>query len=559
MHRLLEILDRIDGRGYKAYKELQGRRFKFPCFTLIVDHVQGDPYASPSRIRTRVDLDRLELPVPAARGPDAIRATRDFLVRSFHRRTCEDRYVAIDCGKQTVLDRSACLIFDSHAELRFTVELPARGRRILGRQARAVLCDLLPRAIDRALLPGHLDQQKLIRHINCVEDQVALRNALAARGLVAFVADEAVLPRRSGVDDRPLADSTIFRAPASLRVNLETPNSGPISGLGIPAGITLIVGGGFQGKSTLLRALEVGVFDHVPGDGRERVVTDSTAVKLRAEDGRSVNNVDISPFIGPLPDARPTDRFSTEFASGSTSQAAAVVEALECGSRVLLVDEDTSATNFMIRDRRMQLLVSRKDEPITPLLDRIRQLRDEHHVSTVIVMGGSGDYFDHADTVIQLDSFLPVDVSERAREVAQQYETGREAQHTGTLRFAPPRTLDPSSIKPERKPGRVKVGARDRDTLLVGRSTVDLRAVAQVVDSSQVRAIGWILAHLASHDREVSSPIDSVEQLLARLRDQDWDWLSGHPDGDFAAPRLHEVLAALNRLRGVRFRPEDQA
>ena len=101
--------------------------------------------------------------------------------------------------------------------------------------------------------------------------------------------------------------------------------------MGIRKGITLIVGGGYHGKSTLLKALEAGVYNHIAGDGREFVITDDTAFKLRAEDGRSITGVDISPFIKNLPNKKDTVHFSTEDASGSTSQAANLMEALESG------------------------------------------------------------------------------------------------------------------------------------------------------------------------------------------------------------------------------------
>ncbi len=551
MRELERILARIDGRGYKAYKDLERKRFRFPGFELVLDHVQGDPFASPSRARAFVPARTARLPGRALASAPRRRATRDFLARAFRAAARGERDLAIDAGGQTVLDRSACLLGpDGSVELRFRVSLPAAGRRILGRQAWRLLGETLPAVVEATTAP-RLDLDALERHCAVVEDQVALRAQLAGRGLVAFVGDGASLPRRSGVDDRPLADAVRWASPPSLRVELEAPNAGRVAGTGIPRGITLVVGGGFHGKSTLLRALEQGVYDHVPGDGRELVVTDPTAVKIRAEDGRSVVAVDISPFIDHLPYGKPTESFTTELASGSTSQAAALVEALEAGARLLLVDEDTSATNFMIRDERMQALVAKEKEPITPFVDRIRELRDTLGVSTILVMGGSGDYLDHADTVIQMDAYLPVDVTERAHEIARTHPTGRREEHERPLERPVARRLDPRSIQPERKPGRVKVKA-GRDHLLVGRSEIDLRAVEQVVDASQVRAIGWLLVRLARRGGGSLEPIPELEAALRRLEAGDWDWLTGNPDGDLALPRLAEAMAALSRLRGVR-------
>ena len=555
MHELETILHRIDGRGYKAYKDLQGERFRFDEFELVIDHVQGDPYAAPSRLRVQVPHDIANLPASTATSPARRRATRDYLARSFRAAAGRHREIAIDAGRQTVLDRSACLIDSNAVELRFTVDLPGAGRRILGRQAATLLIEVLPQLVSRSALSHNLDLDALERHLAVVEDQEALRAALDNANLVAFVGDEASLPRRSGIDDRPLSGAVAFRSPPSLEVVLEAPNAGKVKGMGIPRGITLIVGGGFHGKSTLLRALETGVWDHVPGDGREQVVALPGAAKIRAEDGRAVHSVNISPFISHLPGGHDTTAFTTELASGSTSQAAALVEALESGAPALLLDEDTSATNFMIRDRRMQALVAKSSEPITPFIDRIRELRDELGVSTVLVMGGSGDYFDHADVVIQMDSYHPGDVTEAAREVAAGHTTGREEERESALEATRGRRLDTRSLKPERRPGRWKIQARGTDTLVFGRTDVDLRAVEQLEDPSQLRAIGWILGRLSTTRDPGLQPLPQIADMLDRLRDGEWDWLTERPDGDLALPRPHEVMAAASRLRGARFAP----
>jgi len=557
MHPLGKTLLALDGRGYKAYKELRGRH-RFDDFDLFIDHVQGDPYAAPSRFRAVVPWTVAELPSRALGGVARRRAARDFLARAFRWAAAEERAVSIDAGGQTVLERTACLFTDDGVELRFRVDLPARGRRILGRQARRIVCEALPRIVvdavrARSLAVDGCGEQSLDGFCDAVEDQVALRTALADAGLVAFVADGSLLPRRSGVDDRPLAEGVRLRSPETLRVTLDAPNAGAVTGLGVPRGITLIVGGGFHGKSTLLRAIETGVYDHLPGDGRERVVAEPSAVKIRAEDGRAVSAVDISPFIGELPGDRPTRSFTTDLASGSTSQAAALVEALEAGCGTLLIDEDTSATNFMIRDRRMQELVAKESEPITPLVDRIAELRDRLEVSTVLVMGGSGDYFDHADAVIQMRDYRPLDVTAEARRIAEGHRTGRRQERGAELERPAARQLDPSSLRPERKPGRVKVQARGVDTLVFGRGDVDLRAVEQFADPSQLRAVGWLLVHLARR-RGTVEPVAEVAELLERLVDGGWDSLTGRPDGDLALPRRQEAMATLSRLRGVRLR-----
>ncbi|MCG6968377.1 MAG: ABC-ATPase domain-containing protein, partial [Gammaproteobacteria bacterium] len=434
MENLRKRLTQIDGGSYKAYKDIKGS-YQFRDYTLTIDHVQGDPFAAPSRISIRIPMSKAGFPdelwiqnkIPQQDQPSeslAIRKTalEDYLSRAVrrtirktvkgHRGSGGSGEVNIETSRQQVLQRNAIVVDKEYVEARLVVGLPANGRRVAGRQAIAIFFDELPKVVEHSLHYNQLNRNALQQHVESLEDQEALRLQLTAHNLVAFVADGAILPRLSGVDDRPLdKDALAFQAPESLSQIIELPNRGKIRGMGIPHGITLIVGGGFHGKSTLLHAVERGIYNHIPGDGREKVATVPSAVKVRAEDGRAVSKVNISPFIDRLPFGRDTTAFTTENASGSTSQAANIIEAFETGAQVLLIDEDTSATNFMIRDERMQSLVAQDKEPITPLLYRVRELYDTHGVSSVIVMGGSGDYFDVADTVIMMDCYEPTDVT----------------------------------------------------------------------------------------------------------------------------------------------------
>ncbi|MGB3202604.1 MAG: ABC-ATPase domain-containing protein, partial [Nodosilinea sp.] len=358
---LHDQLYRLDGQSYGAYKSIKGE-YDFGDFGLHIDHVQGDPFAAPSRVRVVVPQAVAGFPKDLWEIPCRAIALADYLTREFYRAaqgqergagSGKSGQIGIVRPSQAVLNRSAANVTAESVELRFTVGLPAFGRRIAGRQAAALLCQAIPQLVERTLIYATLDAANIQRHVDTVEDAEVLRSQLADHNLMAFVANGAILPRRSGVDERPLQDQAVpFKSPDSLRVTLTCPHAGPVTGMGIPQGITLIVGGGYHGKSTLLRAIEAGVYNHVPDDGRHQVVTNALAVKVRAEDGRSIAGVDISPFIGSLPQGKSTQNFSTPNASGSTSQAANIIEAIEAGARLLLVDEDTSATNFMIRDRR---------------------------------------------------------------------------------------------------------------------------------------------------------------------------------------------------------------
>lgn len=577
IQQLRAYLERIDGRGYGAYQAIAGS-YAFEHGVLAIDHVQADPFAAPSTVRLRVPMEQAALPPDLWRTRTRRIALEDWLARQVQaaiRRVAHYRHgsgksglISIDAGGQTVLERTAVRITAAWVEARLEVGLPAQGRTVLGRQAAMLMCAALPMIARQSLLWPNLDAAAGQAFVVCVENQEYLRAQLDALGLVAFVGEGAILPRASGVSDQPLPrpQAVPFRAPAALRVTLDLPQPMPgqhearISGMGIPRGVTLIVGGGYHGKSTLLRALERAVYAHIPGDGRELVVTNAHAVKVRAEDGRRIARVDLSPFIATLPFGQPTDDMSTDNASGSTSQAAAIIEALEAGAQVLLIDEDTSATNFMVRDARMQALVPKEHEPITPLLDRVRELFERFGVSTILVMGGSGDYFDVADTVIMLRDYQPMEVTAQARAIAAAYPTQRRREIAAPWTRITSRAPLPESFNPARGRRAVKIDAKARDLLLYGDAAIDLRAVEQVVDRSQTRAIGYALHAASTRWIDGQTPLSAVlDALEAWLDQQGLDALDPfrrgerHP-GQFARPRRHEIAAAINRLRTVRMR-----
>lgn len=533
----------LHGTSYGRYKSLSGT-WAFDGFTVDVVKVQPDPYAPASRCEVRVEAEHAGFPEDLWSKPVRARALAGFLLKVAYRQL-RNSALRVDAGGQQVIDRSACQIDGGAVVLRLGIDLPGRGRTIEGRQAERALCDDVPAVVAAALRFATADQQRLREFVDSIEDTDALRGSLRERGLVAFVADGSILPRRSGVDDRPLQEGVPFESPESMRVDIDVPHRGRISGMGIAEGIGLIVGGGFHGKSTLLRALEYGVYDHVPGDGRELVVCRDDTVKVRAEDGRSVHRVDVSPFVGHLPTGADTRDFSTTNASGSTSQAAAITESLEAGAGVLLLDEDTAATNLMIRDARMQALVAKESEPLTPFVDLIRPLYASHGVSTILVMGGSGDYMDVADLVLMMDAYRARDVTSRARGLAAN-PTGRQAEASGFPEIRH-RVPAPGSIGADRP----KVRARGVDALTVGESTVELRAVEQLVDPSQVTGVGLALvtcvrSGLLDGTRTIAEVLDA---FAAEVQRRGIHAVDDRFPGDFAVPRRFELAAALNRLR----------
>jgi len=563
---LKKQLSQLDAKGYKAYKNIQGR-YDFGHYILDVAYVQGDPFASPSKFMVIVKPEVADFPSKLYSTPVRQQALEDYLLRQFNqavkqhvkgrRGSGKSGAIFSDQPGQQVLKRSAVKIDQGAVRMLFSVGLPAKGRRVLAQQAITMIYEEIPQLVRSALIYPNLDQSALEKHVDLAEDQHYIRRYIADNNYVAFIANDAILPRKTGVSDLPMTAKRAvpFQAPPELEVTIELPHHGSLRGMALPQGITLIVGGGYHGKSTVLRALERGVYDHISGDGREFVISDPNTVKIRAEDGRRVEKVDISAFISELPGGITTASFSSAEASGSTSQAANIMESLELGARCLLVDEDTSATNFMIRDMRMQQLVSKDKEPITPFIDKIRQLYKEHNVSTVLVIGGSGDYFDIADTVIKMDAYRPVMVTQEAKKIAKKYKTGRRPE--GGRKFGPVVDRNPQGdcfdARVGRK-GKVKLRAHGTHTLQFGRTRIDLNYLEQLVDESQTNAIGDIIHYAGQyksyfdgkrHLREV------LQQVLADIEKEGIETISGLL-GYYALPRIFEIGGAINRYRRLK-------
>lgn len=567
--QLRSTLKRIDGRGYKAYKDLQNNWYDFGSFYLGIPYVQGDPYASPSSVFLKIEQKStgfpewlLENKIRRLAVEDYLTRVTDRLIRKYtsgNRGSGKSGQVYIARTGQEVIERTSVEFNSDLIEIRLSVGLPARGRRILGYQAQEIFFEELPRIAEDCLFYRSHNSEELKRHVRTVEDQHLLRGMLSERRLVAFIGNNSILPRRSGVDDRPLTGEKVipFISPEEYEVEFELPYYGKIRGMGIKEGVTLIVGGGYHGKSTLLNAIERGVYNHIPGDGREYVVTREDAFKVRAEDGRRIEKVDISPFINNLPQGNETTDFSTENASGSTSQAANIIEALELGAGLLLIDEDTCATNFMIRDARMQQLVSADKEPITPFIDKVRALYKDYGVSTIIVVGGAGDYFDVADNVIMMDEYRPRAVTDKVREIAARIPSQRIMEDARTFGKICKRYPDPDSINP-RRGRKVKVKARGKDTIQFGREDIDLSNLEQLLNREQTKTIGDILVYalrenIINGERSLKEVLDLI---FARLEKEGLKTISpfSYPEGDYVKPRPFEVGAAINRLRSLKIK-----
>lgn len=559
---LRNLLERIDRRGYPAYKETKGE-YRFPGYVLSIDHVQGDPFASPSRLSIRVSGKTAAFPRELYETPCRRVALQDALIRRFGRQAEQASYQARGSGHsglialsrcgQEVLERTACCIAPKNGDilLRLEVGFPANGRTINARELEKILFEFLPRCVQSSLLYQNLDARHLMAVADLADDQQYIRQMLPKLNLCAFVADGSILPRASGISALPMQNAVPFRSPQELAVTLELPHRGKLTGMGIRKGITLIVGGGYHGKSTLLKALELGVYNHIAGDGREYVITDKNAVKIRAEDGRSIRRTDISMFINGLPNGKDTTAFVTEDASGSTSQAANVVESMEAGASLLLIDEDTSATNFMIRDELMQRVIHRDMEPITPFIDRVRELYEAHGISTVIVAGSSGAYFHVADTVIQMDRYEPRDITALAKGKAQAFpirSTPLEPARTPAFDRRP-------KASPDLCGERVKLKTLGRDGVSMNHETIDLRYVEQLCDSEQTAALGYCLLYAQKHLLDSKRTLRQVVEALEELMDRKGlaALCEGRPGAAFLArPRRQEIFACFDRYRGLK-------
>lgn len=574
---LRQQLRSINRKSYPAYKGLKSL-YHFGNYILSIDHVQGDPFASPSHVS--IQISHRDAGFPVEYYKDTLTGTTlcDYLTRQFEKQVSQYSFRAKGSGKsglltvshcgQEILSRTACEITEKGITARFFVGFPANGRTINATELEKILFDFLPVCIQKSFFYSSLNANELQNYIELAEDQDFIRQTLPDKNLCAFIADGSILPRESGISSRPMKASVPFTSPDSLRISINLPHKGKITGMGIPKGITLIVGGGYHGKSTLLNALELGVYNHIPGDGREYVITDATAVKLRSEDGRFIKDVDISMFINDLPNRKDTRCFSTLDASGSTSQAAGIVESIEAGSHLFLLDEDTSATNFMVRDAFMQQVIQREKEPITPFLERAEDLYKKAGISTILVAGSSGAFFHIADTIIQMDNYVPKDITASVKKLCCQYPlpsvsvTDFQLPHSHRIMSRPAESSkrlrhnsrgnhsDSDATRPER----LKTRISGTDSFSLGKQKIDLRYTEQLIDTEQTAALGLLLKYAVEHLADGRRTLPEIVQFL-------WKNLSSHGLSFFtenqkiscgyAIPRIQEIYACLNRYRGL--------
>ena len=561
------LLMSINRKSYPAYKELKGN-YIFPDFQLNIEHVQGDPFASPSRVSVYLKKVQADFPEAYYESKHKRIALQDYLIRKFANAVNQYAFQAKGSGKsglirvsrcgQEVLERSALGITNGELLVRFEVGFPANGRTINALELKKIFFEYLPSIVRKTLYYKNCKKDELKAVIELAEDQQFIREELKKRDLVAFVANDSILPRESGVSKRPMRKCIRFQSPETMEVEMDLPNHGMIRGMGISKGITLIVGGGYHGKSTLLKAIEQGIYNHIAGDGREYVIACEDAVKVRSEDGRSITHVNISPFINDLPNKKDTRDFSTEDASGSTSQAANVVEAVQAGSKLLLIDEDTCATNFMVRDQLMQKIVSGNKEPITPFTQQAREMYERLDVSVVMVAGSSGAYFYIADHIIQMDNYRVVDITKHVKNVIEKEEISedKESRISVTELMNPsikPRILKSEAV--EKKHGQIKIKQFGNSGFSIGKTEVDLKYLEQLTDIEQTTTLGHCLKMLVVEMEKKPQNLDVlVDNLWKKIQLKGFSVLfeEKYLPVDLAQVRKIDIYMCVNRYRGLR-------
>lgn len=557
-------LESIHRKSYPAYKSLRGS-YTFGDFVLSIDHVQGDPFAAPSSLHVELPLKKAGFPEKYLEKRHTKTALEDLILRSFSKALDQYSFKAKGSGKSGLIStsrpgpeimRRTAVEFNNIALLvRFEVGFPANGRTINAQELEKILLEFLPQIVKTCLFYQSWEKAKIQACYELAENQQRIREVLEERKLVAFCANGSILPRKSGVSSQPLKDAIEFQSLESMEISIDLPFGNSIRGMGIPEGVTLIIGGGYHGKSTLLQALEQGVYNHVKGDGREYVITRADALKLRAEDGRAVSHLDLSLFIHDLPNGKDTHCFSTEDASGSTSQAAGVLEGIEAETSCFLIDEDTSATNFLVRDAFMQRVVSGDQEPITPFIARVRDLYEKVGISTILVAGSSGAFFHVSDTIIQMDAYRPKDVKMSVEALLPEYPPADLCSNAGPFTLPTEKRMFVMERKIKRhgrgeREERIKTKVMGTDGFSIEHNIVDLRCVEQLIDTEQTAALAAILKHIVKKGSICMEMQELVAEINTLLKKKGMAaFVEGALSCGYAYPRKEEIYLMLNRFR----------
>ena len=574
MKALYQKIRTLNGKNYGLYKSLAEKPWDFGDFVLEFLHVQGDPYAPASRVTIRAKLQILGYAAEWGGSFERRLALSDFLHRKLSRLVQEkypdkDAAVIFDVAGPEMLVRNSLWIDNGELRACLQVKLPGEGRKIQAELAAEILTMVLPDLVSAGLYYDKSDEGALQEHYRVLAERKEILSQLDACGLCAFVPDGAVLPRASGLSEMPLESAVPFTAPEQMAVTLNVCGR-EIRGMGISKGISVITGGAFHGKSTLLQALTRSVYPHIPGDGREGIVIDETALRIGVEDGRSVRGTDLSMFVRDLPGGVSTKNFNTLSASGSTSEAANLLEAMEAGSRTFLIDEDSSAVNFLIRDIRVRKLLGDDREPLIPLTDRIKELAAAGF-SFILVAGACGDYLDLADNIIVMANYkaecakfspAPSTSSWRGEAPTGSTEPAEvtQAKVTEPTEVTQPRSfvtyMQPlqKSVRPTSAVERqVKVKLSGDTLLQIGFLVSDTSRLNTLVDKQQRFGAGFILLNLlqnaASNNDAAQSVAGVAQKLCENIKNVGFRNLPQGMSREMSLPRPVDIAGVAFRLR----------
>ena len=562
MKALYQKIRSLDGKPYGTYKNLATREWDFGDFVLEFIHVQGDPYAPASRVLLRAKLATLGYAPEWGSDFEHRLALSDFLYRRLGRMVQErypgkDAAVVFDTAGPEMLVRNSLWIDNGEIRACLQVRLPGEGRKIQAELAAEILTMVMPDLVAAGLYYTQGDEPAMQRHYRVLAERREILAQLDGRGLCAFVPDGAVLPRAAGLSELPLEGAVPFAAPAELAVTLNACGR-EIRGMGIPKGITVITGGAFHGKSTLLQALVRAVYPHVPGDGREGIVVDDTALRVGVEDGRSVRGTDLSMFVRDLPGGISTKDFSTLSASGSTSEAANLLEAMEAGARTFLIDEDSSAVNFLIRDVRVRKLLGDEREPLIPLTDRIRELASAG-MNFILVAGACGDYLDLADNIIVMANYKAECARFNGAEAVPAAAPSAPAGMPTTRPFAAYMQPLQKSVRPASAVERqVKVKLSGDFLLQIGFLVADTSRLVTLVDKQQRLGAGFMMLNMlqnaaSNSDGEAGVAGESVaavaQKLCDSIRNVGFRNLPQGMSREMSLPRAVDIACVAFRLR----------
>ncbi|MDK2818888.1 MAG: ABC-ATPase domain-containing protein [Spirochaetota bacterium] len=533
MHNLRTKLQRFNKCKYTLYYGLLGE-YNFEKFILSIDQVQADPFAQPSKMTIKVPFQNTEFDPSLIANPVRLYSFCDAIGRIFAQNvrimTKDDKgsgnggFCGIRYGAQKVIEGNSVIIKDDCIELKILIGLPAFGRTIAGNEAQELLLEELPNVIQKTLLEAKQENDYLLKFVQITERQHWLREECRNKNIVTFIANDSVLARASAINDKPMSHqkARAFLSPKELEQTITLQDGFQITGMAIPKGITLIAGGGFHGKSTLLTAISNAIYNHILGDGREYCVTDDSAVFLRAEDGRFIEGIDISPFIHNLPEYKSSTFFQTDNASGSSSQAANLIESLEMGSKLILIDEDISATNFLIRDSRMRNLVPDYKETITPLIAHMNNLKKQG-VSLIMVTGALGDFMNIADRVIVADNYDYTDQTQKAKEIMKQ--NPMEKINAPVFETRNNRVIMGNSVSFVGKKGMALIDG-EKGHVKFGRESIDLSAWHHIYDFSQYGTLAAVLAYAKEKEYLNQSPKEVWDRVSKDIEKYGWEIFS---------------------------------